>query len=200
MVSQRGVLNLYHSDAQRAPSRGAVFRAPARRPMPNCSTREQVRAMVPFLDYDNARFPIHGALLQRRGGTRGTTACVGLCARSRHARRRQHRELRVTGFGMKTAASRRSHHARHHPGEERSALAVPANTSRVGAMAGLRLPIESMCCKPFVSEGIQSPRSTRSCLRRRAFLNKPVGQGGLVFGGTRRLHSYAGAATPIVEA
>ena len=25
--------------------------------------------MVPFLDFDNARFPIQGGLLQRRGGT-----------------------------------------------------------------------------------------------------------------------------------
>ena len=25
--------------------------------------------MLPFLDFDNARFPIQGGLLQRRGGT-----------------------------------------------------------------------------------------------------------------------------------
>ena len=31
--------------------------------------REGVRAMAPFLDFDNARFPIQGGLLQRRGGT-----------------------------------------------------------------------------------------------------------------------------------
>ena len=31
--------------------------------------REAVREMVPFLDFDNARFPMQGGLLQRRGGT-----------------------------------------------------------------------------------------------------------------------------------
>ena len=30
---------------------------------------DQVRAMLPYLDFDNARFPIHGGLLQRRGGS-----------------------------------------------------------------------------------------------------------------------------------
>ena len=31
--------------------------------------RAAVRRMVPYLDFENARFPIHGGLLQRRGGT-----------------------------------------------------------------------------------------------------------------------------------
>ena len=31
--------------------------------------REAVREMYPFFDYENARFPIKGGLLQRRGGT-----------------------------------------------------------------------------------------------------------------------------------
>ncbi len=30
---------------------------------------EGVREMYPFLDFDNARFPIKGGLLQERGGT-----------------------------------------------------------------------------------------------------------------------------------
>ncbi|MCK9912596.1 FAD-dependent oxidoreductase, partial [Microbacteriaceae bacterium K1510] len=31
--------------------------------------QQAVRKMLPFLDYENGRFPIHGGLLQRRGGT-----------------------------------------------------------------------------------------------------------------------------------
>src|SRR3546814_20002054 len=31
--------------------------------------RDAVRAMAPFLNFDDARFPIQGGLLQRRGGT-----------------------------------------------------------------------------------------------------------------------------------
>ena len=32
-------------------------------------TRDDVRRMVPYLDFDSARFPIYGGLLQRRAGT-----------------------------------------------------------------------------------------------------------------------------------
>src|SRR3954449_13214052 len=69
MVSQRGVLNLYHSDAQRDAyaRRGNAMRLHGIDA--ELLDRAQVRAMQPFLDFDNSRFPIQGGLLQRRGGT-----------------------------------------------------------------------------------------------------------------------------------
>ena len=69
MMSQRGVLNLYHSDSQRDAyaRRGNSMRLNGIDA--ELLDREQVRAMVPILDFDNARFPIQGGLLQRRGGT-----------------------------------------------------------------------------------------------------------------------------------
>ena len=42
----------------------------------------QVRAMRPYLDFDNARFPIKGGLLQRRGGTARHDAVVWGFARA----------------------------------------------------------------------------------------------------------------------
>ena len=36
--------------------------------------RDQVRAMYPWLNFDNARFPIKGALMQRRGISGGKVA------------------------------------------------------------------------------------------------------------------------------
>src|SRR4051794_1926019 len=68
MVSQRGVLNLYHSDGQRDAfaRRGNAMRLHG--VDAELLDREGVRAMAPFLDYENARFPIQGGLLQRRGG------------------------------------------------------------------------------------------------------------------------------------
>ena len=69
MVSQRGVLNLYHSDAQRDAyaRRGNAMRLHG--VDAELLDRAAVRRMVPYLDFENARFPIHGGLLQRRGGT-----------------------------------------------------------------------------------------------------------------------------------
>src|SRR5258708_20138892 len=66
MVSQRGVLNLHHSDLQRDAfaRRGNAMRLHG--VDAELLDRNQVRALVPYLDFDNARFPIHGGLLQRR--------------------------------------------------------------------------------------------------------------------------------------
>src|SRR4029078_11378923 len=76
MVSQRGVINLYHSDAQRDAfaRRGNAMRLNGFDA--ELLGRDQVRVILPFLDYDNARFPIHGGLLQGRGGT-ARPAAVG---------------------------------------------------------------------------------------------------------------------------
>ncbi|HEY0293403.1 MAG TPA: FAD-dependent oxidoreductase, partial [Hansschlegelia sp.] len=69
MVSQRGVVNLFHSDGQRDAyaRRGNAMRM-------NGVDAElldvpELKRILPMLDFDNARFPIKGALRQRRGGT-----------------------------------------------------------------------------------------------------------------------------------
>ena len=84
MVSQRGMLNLYHSDAQRDAfaRRGNAMRlhgVDAR----TARSRAGSRAGCRFSIIDNARFPIHGGLLQRarrHGATRRRG--LGLCARA----------------------------------------------------------------------------------------------------------------------
>ncbi|TGS52019.1 FAD-dependent oxidoreductase, partial [bacterium M00.F.Ca.ET.179.01.1.1] len=64
MVSQRGVLNLYHSDAQRDAfaRRGNTMRINGI----DAELLDQaaLRKMLPFLNFDNARFPVQGGLLQ----------------------------------------------------------------------------------------------------------------------------------------
>ena len=69
MVSQRSILNLYHSDAQRdafVRRANAMILAGADAEIADA---DQLRAELPFLDFDNARFPVKGGLFQRRGGT-----------------------------------------------------------------------------------------------------------------------------------
>ena len=69
MVSQRGVLNLFHSDSQRDAfvRRGnAMILSGADA---NLLNENELKEMCPYLDFENARFPIKGALLQKRGGT-----------------------------------------------------------------------------------------------------------------------------------
>ena len=62
MVSQRGIMNLYHNDPQRDAyvRRGnAMIMSGAGAVMLN---ERELRRVAPFLDFDNARFPIKGAL------------------------------------------------------------------------------------------------------------------------------------------
>ena len=69
MVSQRGLLNLSHNDPQQdafARRGNAMLLAGADAVLLD---REDVRKNYPFLDFENARFPIRGGLLQPRGGT-----------------------------------------------------------------------------------------------------------------------------------
>ena len=184
MVSQRGVLNLYHSDAQRDAfaRRGNAMRLHG--VDAELLDREQTRALVPYLAFDDARFPIYGGLLQRRGGTARHDAVVWGYARG--ADRRgvdivQNCEVtgiqiaagRVTGV----ATTRGIIHA------DKVALSVAGSTSRVAAMAGLRLPIESHVLQAFVSESIKPLVDHVITFGAGHFYISQSDKGGLVFGG-----------------
>jgi methylglutamate dehydrogenase subunit A len=96
MVSQRGVLNLCHSDAQydAFARRGNAMRIDG--VDAELLDAQSVREMYPFFDYANARFPIRGGLLQRRGGTARHDAVAWAYARG-FSRHRHHPELRSNG-------------------------------------------------------------------------------------------------------
>jgi heterotetrameric sarcosine oxidase beta subunit len=184
MVSQRGVLNLYHSDAQRD---AYVRRGNAMR-MHGVDAElldaAAVRKMLPFLDFDNARFPIHGGLLQRRGGTARHDAVVWGYARSASERGVDIiQNCEVTGFirdGERVCGVQTTR------GDIRAAkvgMAVAGNTSRVAGMAGLRLPIESHVLQAFVSEAIKPFIPGVVTFGAGHFYLSQSDKGGLVFGG-----------------
>ena len=62
-------------------------------------------------------------------------------------------------------------------------MAVAGNTSRVAAMAGMRLPIESHVLQAFVSEGIKPLIDTVITFGAGHFYISQSDKGGLVFGG-----------------
>lgn len=156
MVSQRGVLNLIHSDAQRDAHvrRGNAMRLHG--VDAELLDRRQLQAMLPYLDYDNARFPIQGALLQRRGGTVRHDAVAWGFARgadSRGVDLLQHCE--VTGIRIERGRAIGVDTTRGFIKAKKIGFAVAGNTTRVAALAGLRLPIESHVLQAFVSEGLK---------------------------------------------
>src|SRR5215212_9927122 len=83
MVSQRGIVNLYHSDAQRDAyaRRGNAMRLHG--VDADLLDRDQVRAMLPFLDYENARFPIRGACCSGEPGPCATMRSPGVMRAAR---------------------------------------------------------------------------------------------------------------------
>jgi sarcosine oxidase subunit beta len=184
MVSQRGVLNLFHSDAQRDASarRGNAMRLHG--VDAELLDSAQVRRMVPFLDFDNARFPIEGGLLQRRGGTVRHDAVAWGYARAADARGVDLlQNCEVTGIRVERGAAVGVETAKGFIGAKKVALACAGNSSRVARMAGLRLPIESHVLQAFVSEGLKPIIDNVVTFGAGHFYISQSDKGGLVFGG-----------------
>jgi sarcosine oxidase subunit beta len=184
MVSQRGVLNLYHSDAQRDAfaRRGNAMRL--HDVDAELLDREQVRALVPYLDFDHGRFPIQGGLLQRRGGTARHDAVVWGYARAADTRGVDIvQNCEVTGIRVAHGRVMGVETTRGPINANKVALAVAGSTSRVGAMAGLRLPIESHVLQAFVSEGVKPLVHNVITFGAGHFYISQSDKGGLVFGG-----------------
>ncbi len=202
MVSQRGVLNLYHSDAQRDAyaRRGNAMRLHGIDA--ELLDQRAVRKLYPFLDFDNARFPIQGGLLQRRGGTVRHDAVAWGYARAASDRGVDIiQNCAVTGFirdggriiGVETTQ-----------GPIRAAkvaMAVAGSSSQVADMAGFRLPVESHVLQAFVSEGLKPIIPGVITFGAGHFYISQSDKGGLVFGGDiDGYNSYAQRGNlPVVE-
>ncbi|WP_439596787.1 sarcosine oxidase subunit beta family protein [Falsiroseomonas sp.] len=184
MVSQRGVLNLCHSDSQRDAyaRRGNAMRlAGADAELLDVA---QVRAMVPGLNLDSQRFPVKGGLLQRRGGTARHDAVAWGFARAADQRGVDLlQNTEVTGIRIEAGRVRGVETPRGFIGAKRIGLAVAGHSSRLAEMAGLRLPIESHVLQAFVSEAVKPMIDTVVTYGAGHLYVSQSDKGGLVFGG-----------------
>lgn len=202
MVSQRGILNLVHSDAQRdaARRRGNAM-------ILNGSDAELldasgVRAMYPFLNFDNARFPIKGGLLHRRGGTVRHDAVAWGYARGADMRGVDIiQNCEVTGFRIENGTCLGVETSKGFIGAGKVASCVAGSSSRVMEKAGMRLPIESHVLQAFVSEGLKPVLDGVITFGAGHFYCSQSDKGGLVFGGDiDGYNSYAQRGNlPVVE-
>jgi methylglutamate dehydrogenase subunit A len=202
MVSQRGVLNLCHTDAQRDAyaRRGNAMRLNG--VDAELLDQDGVRRLVPFLDFENARFPIKGGLLQRRGGTVRHDAVAWGYARAADRRGVDLiQNCEVSGIRIEGGRVRGVETTRGFIGATKVGLACAGNSSRVAAMAGLRLPIESHVLQAFVSEGVKPLLDTVVTFGAGHFYVSQSDKGGLVFGGDiDGYNSYAQRGNlPVVE-
>lgn len=202
MMSQRGVLNLCHSDGQRDAfaRRGNAMRNQG--DDAELLTREQVREKVPFLDFDNARFPIYGGLWHGRGGTARHDAVAWGYARGADMRGVDLiQNCEVTGIDIENGRVRGVQTSRGAIRAKKVGIVVAGRSSQVAAMAGMRLPIESHVLQAFVTEGLKSCLDHVVTFGMGHFYISQSDKGGLVFGGDLDFYaSYAARGNlPMVE-
>lgn len=203
MVSQRGIVNLFHSDAQRdayARRGNAMILHGADAELLD---RDAIRRMAPFLNFDDARFPIMGGLAQPRAGTARHDAVVWGYARAASAQGVDIiQNCEVTGFLHDNSGAIVGVETTRGPIRAgKVGLAVAGHSSQVAALAGIRLPIESHVLQAFVSEGLKPVIPGVITFGAGHFYISQSDKGGLVFGGDiDGYNSYAQRGNlPVVE-
>ena len=202
MVSQRGIYNIYHSDVQRdafAKRGNAMILHGAGAQLLD---RAQLRKEIPYLNYDNARFPVQGALVQRRGGTARHDAVAWGYARGADQRGVDIIEnCEVTAILQENGKVTGVETTRGTIRAGKVAMAVAGASSLLAAKAGLRLPIESHVLQAFVTEGLKPLIDTVITFGAGHFYISQSDKGGLVFGGDiDGYNSYAQRGNlPVVE-
>ncbi len=157
MLSQRGVLNLAHNlhDLREISRRVNAIRLNGIDS--EMLSTEDVQRMVPILDCSkNARYPVLGASLQKRGGVARHDGVAWGFARAADARGVDIiQKCEVTGIlreGGKVTGVETSRGTIKSP---KVAIVTAGHSSHVAAMAGIRLPIESHPLQAMVSEPIK---------------------------------------------
>jgi methylglutamate dehydrogenase subunit A len=202
MVSQRGALNLFHSEAQRD-----LFtrRANMMRLLgvdAEALSREQLKALVPLVDLDNGRFPVLGGFLQRRGGTvRHDAVAWGYARAASQAGVDIVEHCEVTAIRRDGQRVTGVETTRGRIAAETVCLAVAGHSSQLARMAGLTLPIESHVLQAFVSEAIKPVLDVVVTYGAGHFYVSQSDKGGLVFGGPIDGYNSYGqrGALPVAE-
>jgi heterotetrameric sarcosine oxidase beta subunit len=194
MFSQRGVVNLAHSDAQRDAyqRRGNAMRLNGIDAV--WLDRAAVARKVPLLDCsDDARYPIVGGLLQPRGGTARHDAVAWGYARAADARGVDIIQgCEVTGIRIERGRGRGLDTTRGFIAAGKIGLAVAGHSGHVAAMAGLRLPLETHVLQAFVSEPLKPMLDTVVSFGAGHFYMSQSDKGELVMGGDLDFYnSYA---------
>ena len=202
MHSQRGLINLFHSDGQRD---AFVRRGNAMINQGDDAIlldREGVRQHLPYLDFDNTRFPIYGGLLHPRGGTARHDAVAWGYARGADQRGVDLiQNCEVTGIDIEGGVVRGVQTTRGAIRAKKVGIVVAGRSGQVAAMAGMRLPIESHVLQAFVTEGLKPVIHHVISFGMGHFYISQSDKGGLVFGGDLDFYaSYAARGNlPMVE-
>lgn len=190
MHSQRGIINLFNSDGARdaAARRGnqMISQGDDAVLMDNAA----VRKMIPYLNFDQTRFPIYGGLYHPRGGTARHDAVAWGFARAADQRGVDLiQQCEVTGIDIVDGKVCGVQTTRGPIRAKKIGMAAAGRSSQVAAMAGMRLPIESHVLQAFVTEGLKPCIDTVITYPMGHFYISQSDKGGLVFGGALDYYS-----------
>ena len=184
MVSQRGVLNIFHSNAQKD-----SFIRRGNSMIINGADAElydikKIKSLYPFLDYDNARFPIKGGLFQKRGGTvRHDAVAWGYAHAADKLGVDIIQNCEVNNFKFKYGTCFGVETNKGFIKANKVGCAVAGSTSLLLSKADMTLPIESHVLQAFVSESIKPIIPGVITFGAGHFYISQSDKGGLVFGG-----------------
>ena len=203
MYSARGVLNLVHTpgDMDAAMRRGNAMRLNGIDA--KFLSRDEIARWIPNLDCSPAaRFPILGGLLQPRGGTVRHDAVAWGYARAADARGVDIiQQCEVTGLRVEHGAVTGVDTTQGFIATPRVGITVAGNSSRLAAMAGVRLPIETHVLQALVSDPVKPVLDTVVTSGAVHFYISQSDKGELVMGGDLDFcNSYAQRGNlPIIE-
>ena len=157
MMSHRGVLNLAHDDNEMRQLKRRVEANRLNGVEAEWLDAKQVAEYCPIINMSPAsRYPVIGATLQRSGGVNRHDAVVWAYARAAHGLGVDIiQNCEVTGLKIEAGRITGLETSRGTIRTPKVASVVAGHTSVIGAMAGLRLPIESHPLQALVSEPIK---------------------------------------------
>ena len=116
----------------------------------------KIKSIYPFLDYENARFPIKGGLFQKRGGTvRHDAVAWGYAHAADKLGVDIIQNCEVNNFKFKSGSCVGVETNKGFIKANKVACAVAGSTSLLLSKADMTLPIESHVLQAFVSESIK---------------------------------------------
>ena len=202
MISQRGILNLVHSDAQRDAFTRRGNAMILNGADADLLSTETIQKRYPFLNVNDARFPIKGGLAQHRGGTvRHDAVAWGYARAADQLGVDIIQNCEVTGFRIEGGKCLGVETSLGYIGGGKIASCVAGSSGRLMAKANMRLPIESHVLQAFVSEGLKPVLPGVITFGAGHFYCSQSDKGGLVFGGDLDgYNSYAQRGNlPVVE-
>jgi sarcosine oxidase subunit beta len=194
MLSQRGWLTLIHNQHQMESAQHKANWLACNAVDGEIIGRDEVRRMLPDLNCgDDARFPIRGAFLQKRGGTiRHDAVAWGFARAADHLGVEIIENCEVIGFEKSGEHVDAVLTTRGRMACDRVAVVVAGHSSLMAEKAGFRLPVTSHALQAMVSEPIKPVLNHVVISPGTGVYINQTQKGELVMGGVLDLyHSYA---------